>query len=61
DFNASRLILKYEHWCKKSSGFYYKTAQGSVTLGYGVRCLERWLELPFPVEMIEKIRMFLNG
>jgi hypothetical protein len=61
DFNASRLILKYEHWCKKSSGFYYKTAQGSVTLGYGVRCLERWLELPFPVEMIEKIRAFLNS
>lgn len=61
DFTANRLVLRYEHWSKKTSGMYYKTAQGSIILGYGVRCLERWLEIPFPLEMVQKIREFLNG
>lgn len=61
DFTTNRLVLRYEHWGKQTSGAYYQAAQGNVILGYGVRCLERWLELPFPVEMVEKIRGFLNS
>lgn len=61
DFSANRLVLRYEHWGTQTSGETYQAAQGNVILGYGVRCLERWLELPFPVETVEKIRDFLNS
>ncbi|WP_020559859.1 KR domain-containing protein [Thiofilum flexile] len=61
DFNTSRLVLKYEYWGKNASDQHYQVAQGNVILGYGARCLERWLELPFPAEVVDKIRDFLNS